>query len=131
MKTNEQIREFLEELNDGDILQIWNGIASYDGSVDELYDMYLLDEFFGDMKVSEFLDKLDSDFSHHDDYFYDSIWGICSTSDIYDIVDLGELADIIEDRWDDYSSYIDFTELDDFLEEDDEDDEEDFEEEAE
>ena len=124
-KTQEQIQEFLEELEDSDILSIWNDIASYNGAVDSLYDMYLLDEFFGEMKVTEFLNKLDSDFSVNDDYFYDSIWGLASTSDIYDVVDLWELSRILEDDWDTLESWIYCDELIEFMNEEEEEENED------
>ena len=117
MRTYEEIREFLEGMDDSDILGIWNSIASYDGSGDELYDMYLLDDFFGNIKVSKFLDKLDSDFNHNDDYFYETFWGLASTCDIYDVVDLDELADRLESDWDTYKDEIWCDELAEFMNE--------------
>ena len=87
--------------------------------------MYLLDEFFGEMKVTEFLNKLDSDFSVNDDYFYDSIWGLASTSDIYDVVDLWELSRILEDDWDTLESWIYCDELIEFMNEEGEEENED------
>lgn len=121
MKTYEQIKEFLEGLDESDIMSIWNDIASYDGAVESIYDMDLLDEFFGEMRVSEFLDKLDSDFNHRDYYFYDTIWGIASTDDIFDVVDIEELASILEDNFEKYENYIWNDDIKIFMNEEDED----------
>ena len=99
MKTFEEIRKFLEGLCDDDILCIWNDIARYNGATNEVFYMSDLDEIFYGISISEFLGKIDRDFDFNDCYFYDSICGIASTSDIYDVVDIDELAYILEQDW--------------------------------
>jgi hypothetical protein len=129
-----EIKEFLEDMDEMDVMSIWNDISSYDGRVDSIYDMDSLDDFFGEMRVSEFLDKLDGDFNHRDNYFYDTIWGIASTDDIFDVVDIDELAYILEEDFDRYENWIWNEDIKDFMNEEAEEDfedEEDFEEEAE
>lgn len=128
-KSFNEIKEFLEEMDEMDVMSIWNDISSYDGRVDSIYDMDCFDDFFGEMRVSEFLDKLDSDFNHRDNYFYDTIWGIASTDDIFDVVDIDELAYILEEDFDRYENWIWNDDIKDFMAEEIEEDEEDFEDE--
>lgn len=86
---------FIDMINE---LDAWNGYA------DDFrcYDMAELDDLFYGSKPSEILEKVTSDFSIYDNYFYCSIWGIESTNDpaaVYrDHTDAGEVLDnIIEE----------------------------------
>ena len=103
-----------------EIFNIWNDVSSYDGSVESIYDMCCLDDIFYGISLSEFLDKIDNDFNIRDDYFYDSIWGLASTNDIWDVIDIDTLAEQIECNWDNYEGYIYNQELDDFMNEEEE-----------
>lgn len=58
-------------------LDSWNGFA--DGNrVESMYD---LDELYGGMKLSDFLNILTSDFNTGADYFVHTIWGLESVDD--------------------------------------------------
>ncbi len=104
MKTYEELKnEAIEELkNDDDLfvdmvneLDSWNGYA--DGF--RAFPMYELDDLFYDCKLSEFLEKITSDFNLQDDYIVDTIYGLDSTDDIAghyrDNVDEDDLLDNI------------------------------------
>lgn len=95
-----------------DELDNWNGFA--DGF--RAYDMGELDDLHCGMKLSEFLEKVTSDFDLRDDYFYYSVYGLESTDSkvaLYrENVDEGELLDNILDNFDNiYFSDSDFEEL--------------------
>ena len=89
----------VEELDD------WNGVL--DGS--RCYDMCELDELFGDMSISDFLDRMDDYFSTRDEYFYvDDCGKICTTDYKEDVYNgylerwiVGQLLDEFENvsRW--------------------------------
>lgn len=93
LKTNDDI--FVSCVDD---LDSWNGYA--DGF--RAYDMCELDDLHYGMKLSEFLEKITSDFDIRDNYFYYSIYGLESCDDktaLYrDNVDEGELLDNLIDR---------------------------------
>lgn len=89
MKTYEELKQdALQALKDNDDLFVscvdeldaWNGYA--DGF--RCYDMYMIDDLFCDMKVSNFLNLL-GDFNNRDDYFYDSIYGLQSCNSKVDL----------------------------------------------
>ena len=117
----EKALEILDNRNDVfvscvDELDSWNGFA--DGfrcfPMDELYDLY------HNCKVSEFLGQLDlSNFDLSDTYFINTIYGLQSTSDIYDVysdnTDSGEILDNLIDNYNHLDlSWID-SELDDLV----------------
>lgn len=105
MKKKELIEKAMELLNDSSIfcqcveeLDSWNGFA--DGF--RCYPMNELDDLFCDCKVSDFLQKVDTDnFNLADDYFIDTIYGLQSTDDSYstymDYTDAGEVLDNLID----------------------------------
>ena len=120
MKTIEELREdALSMLCDDELfcsmveeLDSWNGYA--DGY--RCYYMSELDEFFCDMKVSDFLGKLAPSFCYQDEFFYDSIYGLDSTDDKADLyrgnISESELLDeIIEYKNHLYFCDSDFEEL--------------------
>lgn len=120
MYYDELMNKAIEELKNNDDLfvDMVNELDSWNGYADgfRAFDMYMLDELFGDCKVSDFLDKLANGFDHNDDYFIDTIYGLESTNDLTghyrDNVDEGDLLDaIIENVNHLYFSDSDFEEL--------------------
>ena len=120
-KISKAVYEALENMEDDNILWIWNDYCDDNGySEYRLYPMFELDDLFCDCKVSDFLNAIDTDgFSLNDDYFHDSIYGLQSTSDIYSIVDIDDLAQYITDTENTFDQY----ELEEIFEEYEEDDE--------
>ena len=124
MKYAEMVEKAVEMIRDDDELMMnlvdeldnWNGYA--DGF--RCYDMYELDDF---------LSKLASDFDLRDDFFYDTIYGISSTSDkaeLYrDNTDAGDIFDNVLENlshlYIDDSDFADLmSEIDNYTDEDDE-----------
>ena len=100
---------FVEMVNE---LDSWNGFA--DGF--RCYPMYEIDELFAGCSVSDFLDKLTSDFNHTDEYMVDTIYGLSSTDYIEDVyrdnVDDEELLENLIDNFNNlYISNQDFSEI--------------------
>lgn len=93
LKNNDDL--FVDMVNE---LDSWNGYA--DGF--RAYDMSELDDLFYGCKLSEFLEKITSDFDLRDNYFVDTIYGLESCDDIAehyrDNVDEEELLDNIIDN---------------------------------
>ena len=85
MKLEELKAKALEELKNNDELfadmveelDAWNGYA--DGF--RCYPMWELDDLFYGCKLSDFLEKITSDFNLHDEYMVDTIYGLSSTDD--------------------------------------------------
>ena len=114
MDNKEELREKAIEMldNDGDLfidcvndLDNWNGFA--DGF--RGYPMWELDDLYGDMKVSDFLDVITSDFDKNDEYFIETIYGIESTDDLaehyHDNVYTDELVDELIEHYYDINIY--------------------------
>lgn len=93
LKNNDDL--FVDMVNE---LDSWNGYA--DGF--RAYDMSELDDLFYGCKLSEFLEKITSDFDLRDNYFVDTIYGLESCDDIAEHyrnnVDEEELLDNIIDN---------------------------------
>ena len=94
LKENDEL--FCDTVNE---LDSWNGFA--DGY--RAYPMYELDELFGHMNLTDFLDIITEDFRPSDKYFIETIYGLESTDWIADHyranVDEEELLEnIIENR---------------------------------
>lgn len=98
MTKKDMIIELLNSYADYEIIPVWNEYDSKIYGESEIFDMSEIDDIFYGMSVSEFLDKLGANFSHYDEFFYFSIYGIESTNDIYDVIDIEELADYIIDN---------------------------------
>ena len=82
MEKQEIIKNWIMNIADNDdIISIINQVNSYDGSLEEMcyYEMYMLDEFFCEMKPTEFLQKLARDFDNCAEGFKFTIYGIEST----------------------------------------------------
>lgn len=93
---------FIDMVNEMDY---WNGYAEgFRG-----YHMYELDELFCDMKVSDFLDEITSDFCKDDEYFIDTVYGIDSTDDLaehyHDNVHTNDLLDELIEHYYDINIY--------------------------
>ena len=92
----EIIKNWIENIaDDSDIIQIVRQVNSWDGSLEDydFFDMDELDELYGEMKPTEFLSKLASNFNYSDDGFRDTIYGIESCS-------MHKVADDIKDNID-------------------------------
>ena len=107
MKYSEMIEKALDMIktNDDLFVDLVNELDSWDGFADGFrgYPMYELNDLFCDTKVGDFLDMLASDFSHNDEYFIDTVYGLSSCDDLAahyrDNVDDGELLDNIIDKY--------------------------------
>ena len=113
LKKNDDL--FCDMVNE---LDSWNGFA--DGY--RAYPMYELDELFGHMKLTDFLDIITEDFRPSDEYIIDTIWGLESTDWLADHyrsnVDEEELLEnIIENRSNLWINDNEFEELLDEIEE--------------
>lgn len=101
MKYAEMVEEAIDMIKNDDelMMNLVDELDNCNGYADgfRCYDMYELDDLFCDCKVSEFLQKLAPDFDLRDDFFYETIYGISSTSDkaeLYkDHTDAGEIFD--------------------------------------
>ena len=85
----EIIKNWIEDIaDDSDIIQLVRQVNSWDGSLEDydFFDMYELDELYGEMKLTDFLSKLAPNFYHGDDGFLDTVYGIESCS-IYEVAD--------------------------------------------
>ena len=85
----EIIKNWIEDIaDDSDIIQIVRQVNSWDGSLEDydFFDMYELDELYGEMKLTDFLSNLAPDFNYSDDGFRATIYGIESCS-IHDVAD--------------------------------------------
>lgn len=137
-KSETLYNQALEELKNNDDLfvDMVNELDSWNGYADgfRAYDMSELDELFYGCKLSEFLEKITSDFDLRDNYFIDTIYGLESCDDIAehyrDNIDEEELLDNIIDNENNIYFYDkDFEELiDNIIDARDEEDEEDEEE---
>ena len=112
----------LDMLQDDDLyIDMVNELDSWNGYADDFrcYYMEELDDLFYGLKPTELLEKITSDFSVYDDYFYCSIWGIESTNDpaaVYrDHTDAGEVLDNIIDNYN--NIYINDGDFDDLISE--------------
>lgn len=73
----------IEMLNDGDLFcEMIRELDSYNGFAEgfRCYPMEEIDELFCDVKIGDFLDMLNGDFNHRDNYFTTTIYGIGSTN---------------------------------------------------
>lgn len=98
-KKKELITEVLDNLYDSSLVCVWNDYCdSVNYCDDKVYCMNELDELCGNESLTSFLNNLDiGNFDLNDDYFYFSIWGLRSLSDIYDVIQIDEMVDYIID----------------------------------
>ena len=122
MKTQNEIKEYLENLSDSELLSLWNEyrrVHCYDGDV---YCIEEFDEICGNMEPSDLANRIFyGRFNPNDTYFIFNGYENLESSDyLDDFVDIDELAQHIYDNGDDLDDY----DLRDFLDEDEEDGEE-------
>lgn len=105
MTKEERLQNIIDNLDESEVLTMWNERCDsnyYDD--DRIYYMSELDDLFGKMWASDFLDKFDRDFDGSDDYFKYGVWGVESFNDIYDVVDDDELITYIIDEDEDFNN---------------------------
>lgn len=79
------LKEYLTADDDA-FVEAVNELIRYNGFIDtEAFPMDMIDEICGDMKPSELINKMTSDFDSNDNYFYFSIYGLESCNDIADL----------------------------------------------
>lgn len=122
MKTQNEIKEYLENLSDSELLSLWNEYRRahcYDG---DIYDMEEFNEICGNMEPSDLANRIFyGRFNPNDIYFIFNGYENLESSDyLDDFIDIDELAQHIYDNDDDLDDY----DLRDFLDEDEEDSEE-------
>lgn len=115
MKRVERIKEYLEGLNDWDLIAIWNECC---GNDDCVYPMDELDEQLGRMSPSEILRaSFYGDINPNDDYFkFNGRGNLASTNTLSDWVDIEDLARYIDET----ENYFGDSEIMDILDEEDE-----------
>lgn len=122
MKTQNEIKKYLENLSDGDLLSLWNEYKSercYDG---EVYYMEEFNEICESLKPIGLANRIFyGKFNPNDTYFIFNGYANLESSDyLDDFIDIDELAQHIYDNDDSLDDY----DLRDFLDEDEEDSEE-------
>lgn len=122
MKTQNEIKEYLENLSDSELLSLWNEyrrVNCYDG---DIYDMDEFDEICGNINPSDLACKIFyGKFNPNDTYFiFNGYENLESSNYLDDFIDIDELAQHICDNDDDLEDY----DLRNFLDEDEEDSEE-------
>jgi hypothetical protein len=77
----DRLTEYLEDDDDA-FIEAVDELIRYNGFIDvEAFPMDEIDEICGDMKPSDLIEKMTSDFDSNDDYFYFSIYGLESCND--------------------------------------------------
>lgn len=116
MKTQNEIKEYLENLSDSELLSLWNEYQSENNYDGEVYDMEEFDEICGNMNPSDLVCKIFyGKFNPNDTYFIFNGYENLESSDyLDDFFDIDELAQHICDNDDDLEDY----DLRDFLDED-------------
>ena len=116
----EELKELLENLDDNDLLYVWNEYCDtsryYD---DKICEMDWLDEDLESKTATEILRMADKDFDVDNKYYKYSIWGIESFDNLEDYVDLNCLASYILDNEEDFDN----DEIREFLDENNKEDE--------
>lgn len=105
MKTQNEIKEYLENLSDGDLLSLWN---EYSGENCRDGDIYCMDEFnelCGNMEPSDLANRIFyGKFNPNDTYFIFNGYANLESSDyLEDFIDIDELAQHIYDNDDDFT----------------------------
>lgn len=121
MKTLNEIKEYLENLSDSDLLMLWNEYQDENCYDDYIYDMEVFDEIFANAEPSEIARRCYfGDFNPCDDYFvFNGYANLESSNYIKDLISVDDLAQFVYDNDDDLND----DDLRDFLDEEDEDEE--------
>jgi len=92
----EKLMEQLEELNEFNLLDLWNeycsNICDYESYI---YNMCEIDNVLEDLTPTEIIDKLDDDFSLNADYFINGIYGVRSFDHLAEEIELSDLVNYI------------------------------------
>lgn len=101
MKRVERIKEYLEGLNDWELIAIWNEYCCNDNCI---YPMDELDELLGGMAPSEILRaSYYGYFNPNDDYFkFNCMGNLVSTNSISEFIDIEDLARYIDETENDF-----------------------------
>ena len=95
-KAVEAMRDYLDSLEDFDLLTVWNEYTEDTNGDDMIWPMWELSDLMCGLSFADALDKLDlNNFSLSDAYLYDSIYGLRSTSDLSDIIEVCDIMDHI------------------------------------
>ena len=95
-KAVEAMRNYLESLEDSDLLTVWNEHTEDTCGDNMVYPMWELSDIMSGLSFADALDKIDlNNFSLGDDYLYDSIYGLRSTSDLSDVIEVCDIMDHI------------------------------------
>lgn len=77
----DRLTEYLKD-NDDAFVEAVDELISWNGFIDvEAFPMYEIDDICGDMKPSDLIKKMTSDFDSNNEYFYFSIYGLESCND--------------------------------------------------
>lgn len=115
MKYDEMITKALEMLEDDDLyVEMVNELDSYMGYADgfRCFPMDELDELFGEMPLSKFLDTITDDFNNRDNYMVDTIYGLSSTDYPAEIYRDNTTPEEVLDNILDYANHIYFSDSD-------------------
>lgn len=113
MTKQETIKNWIENTADtNDLISVVSNVNSWNGSLEEynFYWMEDLDELFGGMRLTEFLDKLSPNFNTGHEGFKDTIYGLesCDAIDVAtDIRDNAEeIAEAIAETMGEYDIWL-------------------------
>lgn len=122
MKTQNEVKEYLENLSDSELLSLWNEYRRGQYCDGDIYDMEEFDEICGSMNPSDLACKIFyGKFNPNDTYFiFNGYTNLESSNYLDDFIDIDELAGYIYDNDDSLDDY----DLRNFLDEDEEDGEE-------
>lgn len=94
----EKLEELIDDLNEGELIELWNEYCSADyRDDDKIYYMDELDDFFYCSSASEIIDRLHI-FSTSDEYFQDTCYGLDSFSYASDKIEVEVMIDYIIDN---------------------------------
>lgn len=111
MTRREKIREFLEELDNSDLLEITSAAFSWNNGLED-YNWYpmdlreIWDNYCGSFSCFEDIlsAAVGGDFNPHHDYYRLGCYGIESTDDPE--IDLGEVAEYLDEEFDDLRNIL-------------------------
>lgn len=116
MKTIEEIKEYLEGINENELLAIWNCYCDNNNYDDHIYYMYELDEILNGETSSDIINKVvyGSFNSHHDYFKFNGYGNLQSEYYLENLMYINDLAQYIYDNDEDFDN----DDLRDFLDED-------------
>ena len=95
-KMYEQVMDYLDGLDDGDLIEIHNNYCSkHCYTEDYVYPMWMLADRLEGMSGIDVLECIAEDFNIRDEYYKNGIYGIESTDNVLDWIEKEDLADYI------------------------------------